>query len=108
MFIESQKEVNWIKEVTFSNEKLRYTKRKAEVQTLSIENFKRRKMHEVGNRGLFETDKRYGYETAGLLGGFPDILGTQLSERQRDHHSGCMGDQKLGKQFQLYRLQGKT
>ena len=70
--------MNWIKEVPFSNEKLKNTKKKAEVQTLSFENLKRRKMQEVGNRGLFETDRKYGYETAGLKGGFPDIIGTQL------------------------------
>ena len=76
--IESQKEVNWIKEVTFSNEKLRHIKGKAEVMTFSFESFKRRKLLEVGNRGMFETDRKYGYETAGLRSGFTDILGTQL------------------------------
>ena len=67
-----------MKEVTFSNEKLGHIKRKAEVQTLSFDSFKRRKLLEVGNRGMFETDRKYGYETAGLLSGFTDILGTQL------------------------------
>ena len=64
--------------MTFSNEKLRHIKRKAEVQTLSFESFNCRKLIEVGNRGMFETDRKYGYKTAGLLSGFTDILGTQL------------------------------
>ena len=70
--------MNWIEEVTFSNNKLRNSKRKAEIQTLSFENLKRRKLQEVGHRGLFETDRKYGYETAGLQGGFSDIIGTQM------------------------------
>ena len=40
--IESQKQMNWIKKVTFDNDKLKNTKRKEEVQTLSFENLKRR------------------------------------------------------------------
>ena len=75
--IENQKELNLIKQVTFSNAKLRDTKRKAEVQTISFENFKRHKLGEVGNRGTFDTERKYDIETAGLLTGLTDILVTQ-------------------------------
>ena len=75
--IENQKEVNLIKQVTFNNDKLRDTKRKAKVQTLSFENFKRRKLGEVGNRGTFDSERKYDIKTRGLLTGFTDILVTQ-------------------------------
>ena len=47
------------------------------MQTLSFENFKRRKLGEVGNRGTFDTERKYDIETAGLLTGFTDMLVTQ-------------------------------
>ena len=76
--IESQKQINWIKSVTISNDKLRNSKRKAEIQTLSFESLKRRKLQEVGHRGKFEMDRQYGYDRAGLQGGFSDIITTQM------------------------------
>ena len=75
--MENQKQMNWIKSVTISNNKLRDSKRKAEVQTLSFESLKGRKLLEVGNRAKFDTDRQYGYDAAGLQGGFSDLISTQ-------------------------------
>ena len=45
--------------------------------TLQFENFKKRKMSEVGNRGAFETNRKLDVDFAGLIGGFSDILASQ-------------------------------
>ena len=70
--IESQRQINWIKSVTISNVKLMNSKRKAEVQTLSFESLKRRKL-----LFLFVMDRQYGYDSARLQGGFSDLIASQ-------------------------------
>ena len=63
--IETQKELNTIKQVRWDNTKLRDRKRKSDVQSIQFENFKRRKLAEVGNRGAFDTERKLDVESAG-------------------------------------------
>jgi hypothetical protein len=75
--LEAQKELNTIKKVTWDNTKLKDRKRKSDVMSLQFDNFKRRKVAEVGNRGPFETNRKLDVDMAGLIGGFSDILASQ-------------------------------
>ena len=75
--LETQKELNTIKKVRFHNTRLKDRKRRAEVQSIQFDKFKRRKMAEVGNRGAFDTEKKLEVESAGLVSGYTDILSSQ-------------------------------
>ena len=75
--IENQNELNMRKQVKWDNTKFRDRKRKSEIQSIPFDNFKRRKLAEVGNRGAFDTERKLDVETAGLLTGYTDMLSSQ-------------------------------
>ena len=53
--LENQKLQNWMKEVTYQNSRLMNNKRKRDEISLGFGNFKKRKLHDVGNRQIFDT-----------------------------------------------------
>ena len=50
--------------------------------SLQFDNFKKRKMSEVGNRGAFETNKKLYVDYACLIGGYTDMLANQPFYKQ--------------------------
>ena len=84
--LENQKLQNWLKGLLHENQKLMRNKRKSDELQLNFIPFKKRKLHEVGNRQSFDTVQGTNFDdekSGKLKGGFTDI---SISQKMYTSH----------------------